>query len=102
MTSRNHKFFMGKYRSFLTAAAILYGAFAARADYSDENIATTDDSVRRRGRRGRLRRRWRRRWLDWCKPVRRQERQRHGDPRLQADGPWRVVVERLKVTTHAG
>ena len=47
MTSRNHKFFMGKYRSFMTAAAILYGAFAARADYSDENIATTDDSVRR-------------------------------------------------------
>ena len=47
MTSRNHKFFMGKYRSFLTATAILYGAFAAQADYSDENIATTDESVRR-------------------------------------------------------
>ena len=47
MTSRNDKFFMGKYRSLLTAAAILYGAFAAQADYSDENIATTDDSVRR-------------------------------------------------------
>ena len=47
MTSRNHKFFMGKYRSFLTAAALFFGAFAAQADYSDENIATTDDSVRR-------------------------------------------------------
>ena len=36
MTSRNDKFFMGKYRSLLTAAAILYGAFAARAASTNE------------------------------------------------------------------
>ena len=47
MTSRNDRFFKGGFIGLMIAAAILCGASAAQADYSDENIATTDDSVRR-------------------------------------------------------
>ena len=47
MTSRNDRFLKGGFCGLMIAAAILCGAFAAQADYSDENIATTDDSVRR-------------------------------------------------------
>ena len=47
MTSRNDRFFKGGFIGLMIAAAVLCGAFVAQADYSDENIATTDDSVRR-------------------------------------------------------
>ncbi len=47
MTSRNGRFLKGGFSGLMIAAAIFCGASAARADYSDENIATTDDSVRR-------------------------------------------------------
>ena len=47
MTSRNDRFFKGGFIGLLIAAAVLCGASASQADYSDENIATTDDSVRR-------------------------------------------------------
>ena len=47
MTSRNNWFFKGGFSGLMIAAALFFGASAAQADYSDENIATTDDSVRR-------------------------------------------------------
>ena len=47
MTSRNGRFLKGGFSGLMIAAAIFCGASAAQADYSDENIATTDDSVRR-------------------------------------------------------
>ena len=45
MTSRNNRFFKGGFIGLMIAAAILCGASAAWADYSDENIATTEISL---------------------------------------------------------